>query len=204
MERRFHRTHRSTGAAALLIALVAAGCGDHGSEKFSGAPSTAVEAYGSCVFCHEGPGYQLFENGGHGGFDLRCESCHADLRPNDPGPGHRAVPACADCHAEQMTHHDPAPAAENQCVVCHTPHGSPNLLLVRRTIETPDGMRLPVELTNLSGLRDGGFASVSEPGTGVCEVCHAETLYYRSDGSGAPHFEFPCYTCHPHSSGFAP
>jgi hypothetical protein len=89
-------------------------------------------------------------------------------------------------------------------VLCHTPHGSPNLLLVRRTIETPSGNRATVELTNLGGLRDGGLASVTNPGTGVCETCHTETRYYRSDGTGEPHFEFPCYTCHPHTTGFAP
>lgn len=189
---------------AAAIAATVAGCGDTGSPRFAGSPVSAVEAYGSCVFCHEGTGNRLFENGGHGGFDLRCESCHDDLRPNDPGPGHRAVPACVDCHTEQVTHHDMPAEGRSQCVLCHTPHGSPNLLLVRTSIETPSGARAMVEFSDLGGLRDGGHASVTSPGTGVCETCHTETRYYRSDGTGEPHFEFPCYTCHTHATGFAP
>lgn len=198
------KSARRTILAVVFGMAAASGCGDQGSTRFSGTPATAVEVYGSCVFCHEGTGNRLFANGGHGSFDVSCESCHDDLRPNDPGPGHRAVPACVDCHSQQLSHHDPAPDPQSQCVLCHSPHGSPNLLLVRRSIRTPSGATATIDFTNLSGLRDGGFASLTAPGTGVCETCHTQTRYYRSDGGGEPHFEFPCYTCHPHSTGFVP
>ena len=57
---------------------------------------------------------------------------------------------------------------------------------------------------NLDGRKDGSFASVTRPGTGVCEVCHTTTRYYNNTGTGEPHYEFPCYTCHTHERGFLP
>ena len=80
---------------------------------------------------------------------------------------------------------------------------SSNIALVREEILTAEGPRA-VEFTNLNGLADGGFASVTLPVSGVCQVCHTATLFYRADGSGQPHFTLPCYTCHTHSAGFAP
>jgi hypothetical protein len=80
---------------------------------------------------------------------------------------------------------------------------SSNIALVREEILTSEGERA-VEFTNLNGLADGGFASVTQPVDGVCQVCHTTTRFYRADGSGEPHFTFPCYTCHNHAAGFAP
>jgi hypothetical protein len=76
--------------------------------------------------------------------------------------------------------------------------------LVRERIVTPDDTASPIDFTNLDGLADGSFASVSEPGSGLCEVCHSTTRYYRNDGTGEDHFPFTCFTCHSHGDGFAP
>jgi predicted CXXCH cytochrome family protein len=191
--------------AILGVALLAAGCGDKGAPIYEGdvAPLDPVAVYGECAFCHEAQATQLAAHGGHGSLDVKCQQCHVELEPI-PGPGHASLPACADCHPEQQTHHDPAAGTLAECTVCHTPHGSPNLLLIDTVIRTPDGEPAPIEFTNLGGREDGSFASVSDPGSGVCEVCHTSTRYYRSDGGGEPHFTFPCYTCHPHPAGFAP
>ncbi len=189
-----------------LLVLFAVGCGSHGSPQFSGQPASADEAFGQCAFCHNTLAASLFAAGGHGGsLDLTCESCHEqDLTPGFVGPGHRSIPACADCHTQQMTHHDPEAGTAMACLVCHTPHATANLRQVRESIQIPSGETVPIVFTNEKGLADGGFASVSHPGTGVCEVCHTTTAFYRSDGTGESHYPYPCVACHPHSQAFEP
>jgi hypothetical protein len=157
-----------------------------------------VEArFSPCAFCHNELAVKAAASAGHGRRSLDCVPCHADAAPGEVGPGHRRVPACADCHSEQQTHQD------SECVVCHTPHGSANLYLVREQLLTPSNVTRDVQFTNIYGLADGSFASVSRPGTGVCETCHGGTRFYRSDGAGEPHVTYPCFTCHPHALGFA-
>jgi predicted CXXCH cytochrome family protein len=194
---------RSLLSAILLAAL--AGC-DEGAKKYGGAtPSDdPVAVYGNCAFCHVDLATHMVDTGGHGSLDVPCTRCHDNVAPEEPGPGHATVPVCADCHGEQVTHFDPLAGTPEECLVCHTPHGSPNLLLIKTEIETPMDERVQIVFDNLRGLADGSFASVSNPGSGLCEVCHTDTMYYRNDGSGLPHFPFACYTCHPHADGFEP
>lgn len=194
----------------LLLALLLAACSDKGSEKFSGNASDAVATYGSCAFCHDGLAARMTERGGHKTTALKCQTCHLEQMPGDVGPQHRSIPACANCHPTQQTH--PGALASGSCMEeldcsgCHTPHGSTNLALVRTRIETPDCEIKPITFTNRAGRADGSFASLTTPGTGVCEVCHSSTAFYRSDGGGAPHFTTTCSSevCHSHARSFVP
>jgi hypothetical protein len=156
-----------------------------------------VVAEKNCAVCHAAQAARLARPSRHAErFD--CSACHAEVDAA-PGPGHRATPACADCH-RQVTH---APAGA--CTSCHDPHGTDNARLVLDVIRTPGGGDVPVRFDgSLLGQVDGSFASASAPGTGVCEVCHTATRFYRADGGGEPHFTFSCLPCHLHSAGFAP
>ncbi len=189
-------------AAFLLIVL--AGCGTDGGTKFTGEVPTAEETYGGCAFCHRELAVKMTAAGGHSDLNLKCEFCHEDLRLGEAGEGHRSVPACVECHARQATHHDPERGEAGECTVCHAPHGSSNLLLVRQEIVVPSGELWTVKFNQLRGVGDGALASGATPATGICEVCHSATSFFRSDGSGEAHFTLPCFTCHPHGSGFAP
>lgn len=230
---------------AAVLLLVAA-CGNEGATKFGGALPSPETTFGGCAFCHHDIAARMVATGGHHDLGIKCEFCHADLKPDEFGPGHRSVPACADCHSEQMTHHDPSAQTAVQCIVCHTPHGSPNRVLVHEEVpitmplpggsagiecasdgDCPAGLACiaperasiptstgrvcaaPITFTNLTGRADGSFASSSDPGTGICEVCHTTTAHYRSkylptNGPGSSHFTLACFTCHPHTAAFRP
>lgn len=190
---------------AAVLALAAIACGSDGAPQYGGGPPPIEAAYGQCAFCHDGLAARMVLFGGHGSLRVTCQRCHSqDLTPGRVGPDHRSTPACADCHTREETHMDPAAGTPQACLVCHTPHGSPNLFLVDAMITTPPGPAVPIDFTNLLGRADGSFASSSDPGTGLCEVCHANTVYYNSAGDGAPHFTFNCAVCHTHAAGFAP
>lgn len=146
-------------------------------------------------------------------FDLDCTICHGGgVAPGSEQPGTNPLPTCnlAACHHHetaagvpaQVVHQGAGPGSA--CTDCHTAHVSSNLCLVRDAIVPPSGDAHAVELTVLDGVADGSFVSVTPPVRGVCQVCHTTTRFYRADGSGEPHFTFPCFTCHPHAQGFAP
>ena len=155
----------------------------------------------NCEVCHTAEATRFAKPSGHSD-EFTCGACHAEVAPS-PGPGHRSVAACGDCHADRATH-APAGVAPFPCTQCHDPHGTDNTHLVLEAIVTPQGAARPIRFDNLLGRADGSFASASEPGAGICEVCHTTTDHYRADGGGEPHFTFSCLPCHLHGTGFAP
>lgn len=98
------------------------------------------------------------------------------------------------------------------CYTCHTLHGTENLDLISEEIDTD---YLPPDYAVKSGLREVVFLNQEGPNSyadgddvydGVCEVCHTETKYHRSDSSG-DQTHFPgtkCTNCHDHSNYFQP
>jgi len=196
-----HRTtkfYRADGRGQPHFAADCRLCHDHAA---SFAP---VITDASCPVCHADEAARLAKPSLHDArFAGRCSSCHAPVT-DAPGPGHRAIAACASCHpATSFATHAP-PGEVLSCAQCHDPHGSDQLSLVRDVVTDAGGGGHPIAFRSRDGRADDSFASASAPGTGLCEVCHTTTQFYRRDGTGAAHFVVPCTRCHPHAAGFAP
>ncbi len=79
-------------------------------------------------------------------------------------------------------------------------------------IQDEIGHRVGGDLEDATSVKFGGphTMAVDEAGTGidptpdgVCQVCHTQTLFWRSDGSRANHFSGErCTVCHEHEQGF--
>jgi predicted CXXCH cytochrome family protein len=162
---------------------------------------------GVCGTCHYDFALAYTFPGGHAAA-LDCIACHGDRRPGTFGRTHRTIPDCGTCHRSMEGH--PAKAADREgrrqthnCLDCHDPHGGANLHLIRSPVRRRQRL-FDVTFTNESGLAPGGFASATDPGSGLCEVCHKKTDVYTSNGRGQPHFTDDCVLCHDHAHAFAP
>jgi hypothetical protein len=191
----------AVGVALVLAALLA------GLDAEAAGGTDVVTAAGFCASCHPTEAADAAASGGHAP-TLDCISCHADAHPGRFGPGHRRVARCASCHAAEVGHPPRrrprrGRRAQRNCLRCHVPHGSPNIENVRTAIRRRHRL-VPVAFLNASGAAPGGFTNPDAPGTGICEVCHRRTQFYRGDGTGAEHFTAPCTACHQHATGFEP
>ena len=160
-----------------------------------------VATESNCSICHADEAARFTKPSGHSA-NFQCGGCHAEISPT-PGQGHRAIEACQACHPDNATHAPTGPPGL-PCTQCHDPHGTDNINLVLDVLTTTAGTKVPIRFDNYDGRADASFASASAPGTGVCEVCHTTTRFYRADGTGEPHFTFSCLPCHLHAAGFAP
>jgi len=196
----------------------------HTTTKFYRANGGKTHFTGDCTLCHDhGDAFAPVAT------DANCAVCHPDEAarlakptrhnakvrgdvqqlPRRGEPGARTG-ASRDGELRGLPRpgtratHVP-PGVRIPCTQCHEPHGSDNIRLVRDVIQTTvPGVARPVDFTALTGRADGSFASASTPGTGLCEVCHGRTAFYRADGGRMPHYATSCVACHPHAVGFAP
>ncbi|MEW6428293.1 MAG: S8 family serine peptidase [Thermodesulfobacteriota bacterium] len=74
--------------------------------------------------------------------------------------------------------------------------------LIRDRVRTPAGEVRPVRFID----RRSGWVDTSATGvpTGLCQVCHTATAYWKRDGSSVSHPESDCAGCHAPARGFAP
>jgi predicted CxxxxCH...CXXCH cytochrome family protein len=121
---------------------------------------------------------------------------------------------CSDCH-DLQTHSSEAVGNRYgswfaDCRTCHQPHGTTNISLVRTQITPPavNGPQAPHPVdfrSNATGYTTGGApAYANSAATGVCQVCHTRTTYYRQDGTLVTHNPTQaCTTCHTHGRGLS-
>ena len=194
---------RALAVVAGLAVGLAACAHDYpsGGPEDAGAPPAGIgqhpAANAACLECHAPIAPRWALPSSHG-LLLDCTHCHGTFGPG--GPGHSDSRACSDCHSVG-THPSTA-----RCTTCHDPHGTENWFLVRETIEVPNGTQVSIHLTSVEGASTDGLVRAgvdgATPGTGLCEVCHADTRYYPRTGFGEPHDTGWCPRCHLHQTGF--
>ena len=199
------REHRRL-ATWVSVAVLLAGVSVAMLRSAAGQTAPPPDA-GVCGSCHYDLALAYTFPAGHAAA-LDCIACHADRRPGRVGRRHRTVPNCATCHKDEHGH--PAKAADRQgrrqthnCLNCHDPHGTKNLDLVRNLVRWRSQLH-DVSFTVDAGLAPGGLASPTDPGSGMCEVCHRKTDVYPASGHGDSHFTANCPLCHDHTQAFAP
>lgn len=148
------------------------------------------------------------------------ETVRVTVRPAGTGDGHLLVrddsgQLCSDCHAI-ATHSSQATSTRYgawgfDCRRCHAPHGTKNIFLVNEAIRTPSSGVKTVDFRSTTGVADYSFATVTNPGNGICEVCHTRTrngdgtprFRNTGEGDGGKHYGDNCVACHTHANGFA-
>jgi predicted CxxxxCH...CXXCH cytochrome family protein len=117
---------------------------------------------------------------------------------------------CNDCHA--IATHASETVGNSYgswyaaCRDCHTPHNTTNVELIRQQITPPAYRNQMAPRQVVFYDRTTGYAATAyanPAGTGVCQVCHTATNYYRSDGTlaGSHNPNQPCTACHAHDKG---
>jgi predicted CxxxxCH...CXXCH cytochrome family protein len=136
---------------------------------------------------------------------------------------------CIDCH-NLKTHSSQATDAGYgswaiDCLVCHTPHRTRNIYLVRETIRTPNSGDRQVRFESTAGaVADSSVAGTASYANednatqrdGICQVCHTRTKNVSGDarwqnaaagGNVDSHYDSSgssrCTGCHTHQDGFS-
>jgi len=147
------------------------------------------------------------------GGKVYCTTCHD---PHNAPSGDGSLLAeqtptalCLDCHSASKV--APHKGRKHQkyantssiptgCADCHAPHYSTNIYLVRDRVMAGNTTVKAAVFRSFTGAK--GFGA--DTGSSICEVCHKNTKYHRSDGSGAGHqTRRDCTSCHKHESGFS-
>jgi len=134
----------------------------------------------------------------------------------------RSHTATDGCGGSASACHNLPDHQTQDCLVCHVPHGSSNIFMVRETISTPNSGARTVLFKTLGkgdpdndpdpvvGDPNSGAMADDTDGvhTGVCEVCHTSTNHHQNDGTspGPGHWNAESCTaaCHPHDAAFSP
>jgi len=147
------------------------------------------------------------------GGQVLCTSCHDPHNAaSDDGQITRSANSsdlCTDCHktngfdgytgsqAFVANHNGSKHTAPTECLDCHTPHNTTNIMLLKTQINGRT-----INFQNFSGAQS--FAD--ESGNSVCEACHTNTGHHRNDAvfnsTNKHHTDDKCTKCHPHSTGF--
>jgi predicted CxxxxCH...CXXCH cytochrome family protein len=127
-----------------------------------------------------------------------CLDCHGTEGDESLGSAHTKVTS----HTSSITgRHGGVPQYNYGCAVCHNPHGTVNLAMIRETISGEFGIETAVEFTgdDLTGLDP-----TTDPDDGVCDACHAldNDAHAESNHPNNHNHGLSCMICHRHDRSF--
>ncbi|MEW6486885.1 MAG: CxxxxCH/CxxCH domain-containing protein, partial [Thermodesulfobacteriota bacterium] len=188
-------------------AYYAADNGGHGRSGTFSATGNPAPNYG-CAVCHD----EAKTHVSHALDDqdrlvgaltaqTACADCHA---PGQSAPGPvlgRDATVEASAHASSVTgRYAGNPAYNYSCVVCHEPHGTSNVAMIKTTIV--DGMG--ASATNVTLLAETGLDPTSAADDGVCDRCHADAAQAHANTTLPNNHNWgaACLSCHDHKESF--
>ena len=114
---------------------------------------------------------------------------------------------CASCHnagktivrfRNMSTHFTTKGGAQDMlCKICHNPHGSTNLSMVRTSLKGAWSNATAVTITYTDAVN--GFINTTN-NRGLCQVCHTKTNHYRAGVADTGHHTSGCLDCHGHNA----
>jgi predicted CxxxxCH...CXXCH cytochrome family protein len=134
--------------------------------------------------------------------NARSELCLACHSPDGPSGSFATDAADANIHSYTVTgNFTNIPQFDYQCVVCHDPHGTENLAMIRPQIDGGLGAG-PVQVNFKGSLSN--LDPTSAPDDGVCDVCHAQggQPHAATEKPGNHNYGLKCVFCHRHKDGF--
>ncbi len=166
------------------------GCDDcHGAEGDASSPivaQTAEEQETLCRGCHMVGGLA----------DSRPGLLEFALHTVESG-GETIVIRCGACHDP----HGPTETTDP-----HTGQTANNLFLIRANTNdyVTQANGSAVYQTNVVAEDPNTFTFITEPYTGICQNCHANTTHWQNDEMEDPvhNNDRPCTDCHSHENGF--
>ena len=147
----------------------------------------------TCTACHDATGAHIGVSGGtkrllsslgDGTTNLSCTFCH-----NNPAK----VPTAR--FQNMSTHFLTYGGAQAMgCNLCHDPHGTGNLSMIRAKIKFSNNSAT-INYTD----RSNGWVDLVTS-RGLCQVCHTATKYYKSGVAETGHYTTDCFSCHAHNA----
>ena len=153
-----------------------------------------------CTTCHNRGEHNQWAGGKHDSRNISCVTCHSVHAPKSDHAQLKTETTqetCAQCHKPQVnklhrTAHMPVREGKMECTMCHNPHGSSNVKMLRA------GNSINESCATCHAEKRGPFLWEHAPGRESCVTCHDPhgSNNERMLVAKAPML---CQRCHVHS-----
>ena len=151
----------------------------------------------TCASCHKREDHLQWSGSMHDTRNLSCVSCHSVHSPMSADAQLRKATisdTCAGCHLDKLAKlrrsaHMPVREGKMECTSCHSPHGSPNVRMLRT------GNTVNETCTSCHAEKRGPFLFDHPPVQESCVTCH-DPHGSSNDRMLAVRMPMLCQRCH--------